>query len=194
MIFGEDIEKSLVVLRGGGIFLYPTDTVWGIGCDATNEKAVERIFAVKQRSEAQAMLTLVNGLDMLAKYVEDIPETAMHLITDACTGGVYPRPLTIIYPKAKSIASNLIAEDGSIGIRIVNEPFCQQLIELFGKPIVSTSANISGETTPSIFDKISFEIKSKVDYIVRWRQDDRQPATASSIIKLYEDGSVKTIR
>jgi len=190
MIYQKDIEKALGVLLDGGIFLYPTDTVWGIGCDATNEKAVERIFTVKQRSEAQALLTLVNGLDMLKEYVEILPDTALQLIS----AGANPRPLTIIYPKAKNVASNLIANDGSIGIRIVNEPFCQKLIELFGKPIVSTSANISGEPTPATYGEISEEIKSKVDYIVGWRQDDQQPATASSIIKLLADGSIKTIR
>ena len=201
MVYQKDIEKALEVLNSGGIFLYPTDTVWGIGCDATNEKAVERIFAVKQRNEARALLTLVNGLDMLAEYVENIPSVAMELITDAMgmgqkgRGQAPPlRPLSIIYPKAKNLALNLIADDGSIGIRVVNEPFCLQLIKSFGKPIVSTSANISGETTPATFDEISDEIKTRVDYIVRWRQDDREPAMASSIIKLFDDGTVKTLR
>ena len=188
MILQEDIEKSLDALKRGGVILYPTDTVWGIGCDATDEKAVERIFAIKQRNEARALLTLVNGFDMLVKYVDYIPDIARQLIADAT------RPLTVIYPKARYLALNLIADDESIGIRIVNEPFCRQLIELYGKPVVSTSANISGDVTPATFSEISEEIKASVDYIVRWRQDDCQPATASSIIKLFADGSIITVR
>jgi len=183
-----DIEKSLEVLNSGGVILYPTDTVWGIGCDATDSAAVERIFIIKRRNEAQSLLTLVDSLDMLAEYVDDIPHIAIQLMKEAT------RPLSVIYPKAKNLATNLIAADGSIGIRIVQESFCQQLIKAFGKPVVSTSANISGEPAPDIFDKISGEIRDAVDYIVRWRQDDRQPATASSIIKLNGDGSYQTLR
>ena len=184
----EDIEKSLKILRSGGVILYPTDTIWGIGCDATNAEAVERIYGIKRRAETRAMLALVNSCAMLAEYVENIPVSAKELIDKA------ERPLTLIYPNAKNLAANLIAEDGSIGIRIVNEPFCRQLIEAFGKPLVSTSANISGSLTPAIFDEISEEIRSAVDYIVRWRQDDRKPATPSSIIKLNIDGSYIIIR
>ena len=184
----EDIEKSLEVLNRGGVILYPTDTVWGIGCDATCTIAVERIYAIKRRCETRAMLVLVDGLDMLAQYVEHIPAIAVQLINEAT------RPLTIIYPKAKNLASNIIASDGSTGIRIVNEPFCNALIKTFGKPLVSTSANISGESAPATFDEISEDIRSAVDYIVRWRQDDQQSATPSSIIKLNEDGSYFVIR
>ena len=187
-MFQADIEKSLEILNRGGIFLYPTDTVWGIGCDATNRAAVERIFTIKQRSEAQTMLTLVDGLEMLAAYVENVSDVAIQLMKEAT------RPLTIIYPMAKNMATNLIANDGSIGIRIVQDLFCRQLIKAFGKPIVSTSANISGEPTPCSFVEITEKIKKSVDYIVRWRQDDRQPATASSIIQLKADGSYQTLR
>ena len=187
-MFRDDIEKSLEILQLGGVILYPTDTVWGIGCDAANSISVERIYAIKQRNEAQTMLTLVDGWDMLAGYVDDVPEIAVQLMEKA------QRPLSIIYPKAKNLASNLIATDGSIGIRIVQEPFCRQLIKAFGKPLVSTSANISGQPAPGTFNEISGEIKDAVDYIVRWRQDDRQPATASSIVQLNEDGSYRVIR
>jgi len=183
-----DIEKSLEALNGGGVILYPTDTVWGIGCDATDSAAVERIFTIKRRNEALSLLTLVDSLDMLTEYVDDIPHIAIQFMKEAA------RPLSVIYPKAKSLATNLIAADGSIGIRIVQEPFCKQLIKAFGKPIVSTSANISGEPAPGIFGEISDEIRDAVDYVVRWRQDDQQPATASSIIKLIGDGSYRVLR
>jgi len=187
-MFRHDIEKSLDVLSRGGTLLYPTDTVWGIGCDATNSTAVEHIYTIKRRNEARSMLTLVDGFDMLAKYVADVPDIAIQLNDEAV------RPLSIIYPRAKNLASNLIADDGSIGIRIVRDTFCQQLIKAFGKPVVSTSANISGEPAPGIFDEISGEIREAVDYIVRWRQDDRQHATASSIIKVNADGTYTVLR
>jgi L-threonylcarbamoyladenylate synthase len=183
-----DIEQTLELLKRGGVILYPTDTVWGIGCDATDRTAVERIYAIKQRNEAKTMLVLVDGLDMLSDYVEEVPDIALKLMDEA------DKPLTIIYPKAKNLPDKLIADDGSIGIRIVNEPFCRQLIRSFGKPMVSTSANISGEPTPATFDEISGNIKAAVDYIVVWRQDDRQPATASSIIQIRMDGSCVKLR
>jgi len=189
-MYQEDIDKSLEVLHRGGVILYPTDTVWGIGCDATNDAAIERIYAIKRRCETRAMLTLVNGLDMLAEYVDksDVSFT-VKMLEDYGS-----RPLTVIYSNARNIAPNLIADDGSLGIRIVNEPFCIQLMKFFGRAIVSTSANISGEPTPAIFDEISEEIKAAVDYIVQWRQDDRKPSTPSSIVKLNVDGSVTVIR
>ena len=187
-MFREDIEKSLEILNRGGLILYPTDTVWGIGCDATNPTAVERIFTIKFRRETRAMLTLVDGFDMLARYVEDIPDIAVQLMKETA------KPLTIIYPKAKNMVSNLIAGDGSAGIRIVREPFCRQLIGEFGKPVVSTSANISGEPTPATFDEISEKIRAAVDHIVSWRQDERRAASASSIIQLYVDGSYRVVR
>ena len=187
-MFREDIEKSLDVLKRGGVILYPTDTVWGIGCDATNDAAVAHIYAIKRRNEAQSMLALVDGFDMLAGYVANIPDIAIQLNDES------ERPLTIIYPDAKNLAVNLVGDDGSIGIRIVKDTFCRQLIKAFGKPVVSTSANMSGEPTPGIFDEIFGEIKTAVDYIVRWRQDDRQSATASSIIKVNLDGTHSVLR
>ena len=187
-MFRTDIEKSLEILHQGGVILYPTDTVWGIGCDATNSTSVERIYSIKQRHEARALLSLVDGLDMLAAYVNDVPHIAVQLMKEAT------RPLSIIYPGAKNLAENLTAQDGSIGIRIVQELFCRQLIKEFGKPIVSTSANISGKPTPGTFNEISGEIRDTVDYIVRWRQDDHQPTTVSSIIQMNMDGSYLIIR
>lgn len=183
-----DIEKSLEVLCSGGVILYPTDTVWGIGCDACNRTAVERIYSIKLRNEARSMLVLVDGMKMLSDYVEDVPDIAVKMIDEA------ERPLTIIYPKSKNLSDNLVADDGSIGIRIVNDPFCKQVIGAFGKPIVSTSANISGKPTPGVFDEVSDDIKAAVDYVVVWRQDDRNPATASSIIQIKTDGSYVKLR
>ena len=183
-----DIEKSLEVLQRGGVILYPTDTVWGIGCDATNRTAVERIYAIKRRSEERTMLVLVDGLDMLSDYVEEIPDIAVKLMDETVS------PLTVIYPRAKNLSDDLVADDGSIGIRIVNDPFCRQLIRAFGKPMVSTSANVSGKPTPVTFDEISDDIKTAADYVVVWRQDDRKPATASSIIQIKMDGSYIKLR
>ena len=170
------------------MILYPTDTVWGIGCDACNRAAVERIFAIKRRSEARTMLVLVDGRDMLSEYVDEVPDIAVKLMDEAVN------PLTIIYPNARNLPDNLVADDGSIGIRIVNDPFCRQLIKTFGKPVVSTSANISGEPAPATFDDISGGIKAAMDYVAVWRQDDRQPATVSSIIQIRTDESYVKLR
>ena len=186
--FQEDIEKTLEVLNRGEVILYPTDTVWGIGCDATNSAAVERIYAIKRRAETKSMLVLVDSFDMLAGFVDNIPDIAKQLHEEAM------RPLTIIYPEAKNLALNLVADDSSIGIRVVRDTFCQQLIKAFGKPVVSTSANISGEPAPGIFDEISGEIREAVDYVVAWRQDDLQKATPSSIIKVNVDGTYYVLR
>jgi len=183
-----DIEKSLEVLIKGGVILYPTDTVWGIGCDACNSAAVDRIYTIKQRNDVKTLLVLVDGQEMLSDYVEEIPDIALKLMDEAVS------PLTIIYPKAKNLPGNLVADDGSIGIRIVNDPFCRQVIRTFGKPIVSTSANISGAHTPSTFGEISGDIKAVMDYIVVWRQDDRKPATASTIVQIKNDGSCLKLR
>jgi len=187
-LYATDLEKSLQTLKDCGVLLYPTDTVWGIGCDATCVSAVERIFAIKQRCETRAMLVLVDGFDMLSGYIDGLPDIAKQLIEQST------KPLTIIYPKAINLASNLVSDDGSIGIRIVNEPFCKELIKAFGKPVVSTSANISGSATPAKFDEIEETVKNKVDYITKWRQNDLQPAAPSSIIKINMDGSYKILR
>lgn len=184
----EEIKKAVEVLRDGGIILYPTDTIWGIGCDATNPEAVKRVYEIKQRADSKALLVLLDNENRLTQYVEEVPEVAWELIE------VTDKPLTIIYSGAKNLAKNLIAEDGSIGIRIPNDEFCQKLIERFRKPIVSTSANISGMQAPAIFSEISDNILHSVDYIVNWRQDDTSKQQASSIIKLDTGGRFKIIR
>ncbi len=184
----EDIKKALDVLRKGGVILYPTDTIWGLGCDAENEEAVKRIYDIKQRADSKSMLSLIDVPHRLEVYVTSVPDIAWDLIEQS------DKPLTVIYPKAKNLAKNLLAEDGSVGIRLVNEPFCNQLISRFRKAIVSTSANISGQKPPAIFDDIAPEIINAVDYVVEYRQNDTTPAKASSIIKLDEGGLFKIIR
>jgi L-threonylcarbamoyladenylate synthase len=183
----KDIEAALNVLFKGGTILYPTDTIWGIGCDATNEKAVERIYEIKKREDKEGMLVLLSSSGSLDRYV-DIPDVAWDLIDIA------EKPLTIIYPGAKNLAPNLLASDGSVGIRIVKDSFCTKLIRQFRKPLVSTSANISGEKSPRIFSEISKEIVSSVDYVVKFRQDDLKRTKPSGIIKLGLKGEVKVIR
>jgi len=184
----DDIEKAIFVMNKGGIILYPTDTVWGIGCDATNLKATARIYKLKKRKEAKSMILLVSDTDMLKEYVNDIPDIAWDLINS------FQQPTTIIYPSAKNIAKNMMGADGSIAIRIVKDEFCKQLVTLFGKPIVSTSANISGIPAPLLFNKISEEIKKSVDYIVTTGQDKINQLKPSTILKLHSDGEFQIIR
>lgn len=184
----EDIKKAIEVMKAGGIILYPTDTIWGLGCDATNEAAVHKIYELKRRAENKAMLVLLDNAAKLERYLEEVPEMAYSLIE------VSDKPLTIIYDKAFNIAKNLLGENDSVGIRITQEAFSNQLCRQFRRPIVSTSANISGEPSPAIFSEISEEIKQGVDYIVKYRQDDTQKKQASSIIKLGIDNSVKILR
>lgn len=184
----DDIKKALEVLRSGGVILYPTDTIWGLGCDAENPEAVKRIYHIKKREDRKSMLVLIDVPMRLEMYVEEVPEIAWDLIEQA------DQPLTVIYQKAKNLAKNLVAEDGSIGIRLVKEPFCNQLISRFRKPIVSTSANISGEKSPAHFNEISQEIIDAVDYVVNYRQDDVSASKPSSIIKLSDGGLFKIIR
>jgi L-threonylcarbamoyladenylate synthase len=184
----EDINKALEVLRKGGIILYPTDTVWGIGCDATNAEAVKKIFDVKKRDAQKPMLVLMDSANRLASYVKEVPEISYDLIE------LTTKPLTIIYDGAKNLANNLVAADGSIGIRITEESFSKMLCQRFNKPIVSTSANLSGQPTPHSFNQITDEIKNGVDYIVNYRQTEYTPVTRSGIIKLGTNGTVKVIR
>jgi L-threonylcarbamoyladenylate synthase len=184
----EDIRKALSVVRQGGIILYPTDTVWGIGCDATQAKAVERIYALKRRPEVRSMLALIDSEEYLSHYVEPVPAVAYDLI--ACTY----TPLTIIYSGARNVAPNLIAEDGTLGIRVTREAFSQGLCQALRKPLVSTSANLSGGTTPACFSEIGGEILRGVDYIVRYRQEEKGRQRPSSILQLGENGTVKIIR
>lgn len=184
----DDLRKACEVLERGGLILYPTDTIWGIGCDATNEDAVRRVYELKRRSDSKAMLVLLDSAAKLDRYVDEVPDIAWSLIE------VADKPLTIIYSGAKNLAKNLIAEDGSLGIRITGETFSHKLCEQFRRPIVSTSANVSGEPSPSVFAEISDVIKSGVDYIVGYRQDDKQAARPSSIIKLEAGDVFKIIR
>ena len=184
----EDIKKACEVMAAGGLILYPTDTIWGIGCDATNEEAVRKVYELKRRADNKAMLVLLDSNAKLNTYVADVPDIAWDLIE------VADKPLTIIYSHGKNLAPNLLSDDGSVGIRITNEDFSRRLCERFRKPLVSTSANVSGEPSPANFGEISEVIKEGVDYIVNYRQDDLSQATPSSIIRLGEGGLVKVIR
>ncbi len=184
----KEVRKVAEIIRKGGVILYPADTVWGIGCDATNEKAVKRIYDIKKREDNKSMLVLVNDVKMVEKYVKKVPKTAKQIINLAT------KPTTVIYSDAVALANNIIAEDGSIGIRVCKELFCSQLIRTLKIPIVSTSANISGEPTPKSFAHISEEIKKAVDYVVEWKQKSKKKAKPSSIIKIGNDNTVKIIR
>ena len=183
-----DIKKACEIMNQGGVILYPTDTIWGIGCDATNEKAVEKVYRIKQRSDSKSMLVLLDNPAKLEIYVKEVPEIAWDLIE------LSEKPLTIIYDGAKNLAPNLIAKDGSIGIRITNEIFSKELCKQFRKPIVSTSANISGKPSPASFKDIDEEIKKSVDYIVTFRQKEKTKSAPSSIIKLGKNGTIQIIR
>ena len=184
----EDIKKACQVMREGGVILYPTDTIWGIGCDATNEDAVRRVYEIKQRADSKAMLVLVDSPVKVDFYVKDVPDIAWDLIE------VADKPLTIIYSGARNLAPNLLAEDGSIGIRITQEAFSQRLCQQFRKAIVSTSANLSGHSAPRNFSEISPKIKAAVDYIVNYRQDDTSHPQPSSILKIGAGGVIDIIR
>lgn len=184
----EDINKALEVLKSGGIILYPTDTVWGLGCDAANKNAVEKIFKIKKRNEQKSMLILLNNISSIYSYVEIVPEIAFDIIE------LSDKPVTVIFPGAKNLAQNLIAEDGSIGIRITHERFTEQLLKKFRKPIVSTSANVANTETPLNFSEISNEIKEKVDYIVEYKQEETILGNPSSIIKIGLSNEVQVIR
>ncbi|HMK24670.1 MAG TPA: L-threonylcarbamoyladenylate synthase [Chitinophagaceae bacterium] len=187
MDFEKDIEQCLLVLKTGGLILYPTDTVWGIGCDATNAEAVEKIYTLKKRSDEKAMIILVAGEKDVLNHVA-APDLGVfdHLEKTK-------KPTTVIYDGAIGLAENLIGRDGSIAIRICNEIFCKHLIKRFRKPIVSTSANISGQPVADNFVSIADDIKKNVDYIVRYRQDDVTMAKPSSIIK-WKNGTINVIR
>ncbi|MDF1672338.1 MAG: L-threonylcarbamoyladenylate synthase [Vicingaceae bacterium] len=183
----EEIQKCIDILNEGGIILYPTDTVWGLGCDATNEKAVAKIFDIKQREDSKSLITIVSSDGMLQRYVNEVPELAWDIM-DLAT-----KPTTIIYQNAKNLAKNCIAKDGSIGIRLIKDGFANQLVHRFNKPIISTSANISGDKTPSNYNKISDIIKNKVDFVVN-SQFDTGTNQSSSILKLALNGEIKILR
>jgi len=188
MTMDEEIKKAIEVLRKEGTILYPTDTVWGLGCDAKNKEAVNKIFEIKQRAENKSMVVLVCDDAMLNRHVKEVPAIAWDLIE------YDDSPLTIIYPDGRMLADSLIAADGSVGIRIVKDEFCKNLIHRFGKPIVSTSANISGEDAPASFIDINPEILNAVDYVVNHRQSETNKAKPSSIIKVQMNGEIRIIR
>lgn len=186
--FQEDINRAIDTLKKGGIILYPTDTIWGLGCDARNSEAVKKIYEIKRRTDSKSLIVLVNNEMAVERLVEDIPETAFQLLE------VVIHPLTIIYDKAYNVAPELKSEDGSLGIRITKEKFSSELCRKFGGPIVSTSANISGEPAPKNFKEISEEIRKKVNYIVNYRQHDNTISEPSNIIKISNDNIIKIIR
>ena len=194
----EDLQEALRVLREGGVIVYPTDTVWGIGCDATNAEAVKKIYALKQREDSKSMLVLLDSPAKLNYYIADIPDSAWALLEVADTDGNEEndevKPLTIIYPNARNLAPNLVAEDGSIGIRITGEPFSKALCEQLRHPIVYTSANISGHPTAHFYHEIEEAILNGADYVCQFRRNDDCPHEPSSIIKINNDGSFKIIR
>ena len=184
----EDIQKAVETLRSGGLILYPTDTIWGIGCDAGNSKAVERVYQLKRREDSKALICLVDSANRLQKYVFRVPDVAWDLIEYAT------KPLTLILDEACNLAPQLIAEDGSVGLRVTQERISHELCYRFQKAVVSTSANISGEPSPANFTEISPEIIAGVDYVMKSRQNDLSKATPSQIIKLGLDGRVQIIR
>jgi len=184
----QDIEAAVKVLRNGGVILYPTDTVWGIGCDATNAEAVAKVYVIKQRDDSKAMICLVDSDVRLQRYVRNVPEVAWDLLE------LSTKPTTVILDNAVNLAPNLIAADGSIAMRITQEPFSKQLCYRFQKPLVSTSANISGEPAAQNFCDISEQLLNAVDYVCWSRRQEHKPHTPSSIIKLTHDGVVTIIR
>ena len=186
--YEEDLRQAVETLRKGGLILYPTDTVWGIGCDATNAEAVAKVFALKQRAEAKSMLVLVDSATRAQRYVKDIPDVAYDMFEMA------DKPLTLILDNARGLAAGLVAEDGSVGIRVTNETFSHDLCYRFMKAVVSTSANISGHPAAAIYPEIEQEIIDGVDYVVRYRRDDTIKSTPSSIVKLKANGEVTVIR
>jgi L-threonylcarbamoyladenylate synthase len=188
MLIQEDLKACLTVLKNGGLILYPTDTVWGIGCDPNDEKAVAKIYALKNRNEQKSMIILLADEQDILKYTDQ-----PHLAVFDYIKGIN-KPVTVIYSKAKNLAPNLINADGSIGIRIVTDDFCKKLINAFGKPIVSTSSNVSGYPAPRVFNDIDIKIKNGVDYIVQHRQDEMEPSIPSTVIKQNDDGSYNIIR
>lgn len=183
-----DIDTCVRVLSAGGIILYPTDTIWGLGCDATNPEAVNKIMRLKKRDESKSLIVLLSNPNDVTAYVTKLPANWIETISS------FTRPTTIIYEQGRNLAPKLIAADGSIAIRIIKEPFCNSLIQAFGKPIVSTSANVSASPSPKQYNEISVEIKNGVDYIVNQRREEFMTEKPSAIIRLMEDGSKKILR
>jgi L-threonylcarbamoyladenylate synthase len=187
MDFTPDVENSLDTLRNGGLILYPTDTIWGIGCDATDSAAVKKIYALKKRPETKSMIVLLADHKELLRYVTQPDLQVLAYLRNA------QKPTTVIYKDPVGLADNLINTDGTIGIRIVQDEFCRHLVKRFRKPIVSTSANFSGQPAPASFAEIDEDIKAGVDYIVAWRQEDRSPKQPSAVIK-WENGAITVLR
>lgn len=184
----EDIKQAVEVMNRGGIILYPTDTIWGIGCDATNADAVRRVYEIKQRADSKALITLVDSVAKVQFYVREFPDLAWDLLEIA------DRPLTIIYDGARNLADNLTADDGSVAIRVTHEPFSRTLCQRMKRAVVSTSANVSGQPSPRCFDDIPESIRSAVDYVCTSRREEKHNPPASGILKLRADGEVKVIR
>ena len=184
--FSTQVEDALALLKQEGVLLYPSDTIWGIGCDARSTKAVEAIYRLKQREDSKALICLVSNKKMLETYVGKIPEALLPYLAES-------RPTTVIYPSVKGVSNRLCAEDGSIGIRIAQDDFCHKLIQALGAPLVSTSANVSGEASPNRYQEINPQILSGVDHIVPLRQNEKQ-TQASRIIRLKNDNSIEVLR
>lgn len=184
----DEVNKALEIIQAGGIILYPTDTVWGIGCDATNESAVEKIIKLKGRPENKSLIILLDTENKIESYVSEVPEIAYDLIEYA------ENPLTIIFSGAKNLAPNVASLDKSIAVRVVKHPFCQQLIQRFRKPLISTSANISGKSTPKNFSQIDDDILNGVDYVINFEQDEMEEKKPSTIMKLEANGRFSFIR
>lgn len=183
-----DIEKSIRTMQQGGVILYPTDTIWGLGCDATNEMAVRKIFEIKQRSESKSLIILVDSLQMLKDYVSEIPPYIIDFLNSV------KQPTTVIYPNVIKLPSYVRASDNSVAIRCVQDVFCQRLIQSFGAPIVSTSANISGKPSPVFFSEIDNQIIESCDYVVQYRQDDIQPKAPSRLVRFSSQANIEIIR
>ena len=186
--FEIEVGHCIEVLRNGGVILYPTDTIWGLGCDATNETAIRKVYDIKKREDSKSLIVLLAEEREVLQYVAAPDMEVFNFLEEQV------RPTTIIYEQAVGLPDNLVATDGSVAIRLVKDPFCRHLVRRLRKPLVSTSANISGEPSPSFFEEISETIKIKVDYIVQWRQDDLTPAKPSQIIKWNNDGTKVVIR
>jgi len=184
----EEAKKAVEILKAGGTILYPTDTIWGIGCDATNETAVKKIFEIKKREESKSLIVLIDAAEKLNKYVKDVPAVAWDLVEFS------EKPLTIVYAGAVNMAKNLLSNDGTVAIRVVKNDFCVELLRKFGKPVVSTSANISGEETPLSFNGISREVITQVDYVVNLPLEKNKTGTPSTIIKIDINGVIKFLR
>ncbi|MCM1164289.1 MAG: Sua5/YciO/YrdC/YwlC family protein [Muribaculaceae bacterium] len=188
MTLAQDIREAVSVMKRGGLIAYPTDTIWGIGCDATCPEAVRRVFEVKHRADSKALITLVSSREMLLNHVGTIAPEALDVALNS------PRPTTVVFPNGVGVAAELLAADGSIGIRLTREAYSAGLCEALGAPIVSTSANISGEPSPRFFDEISAEVLASVDYVARYRRADHTPSLPSRVVMIGGDGIMKVIR